>query len=33
MTVNHHLKFFELSVKTGEGMSVWYEWLKQQFSD
>lgn len=25
--VNHHLEFFELSVKTGEGMNAWYEWL------
>jgi len=28
--VNHHLKFFELSVKTGAGMDDWYEWLKEQ---
>ncbi len=30
MQVNHHLKFFELSVKSGEGMDVWYSWLKDQ---
>jgi hydrogenase nickel incorporation protein HypB len=30
MQVNHHLKFFELSVKTGEGMETWYNWLKGQ---
>lgn len=30
--VNHHLKFFELSVKTGEGMEAWYEWLKEEMS-
>jgi len=30
MQVNHHLKFFELSVKTGEGMDAWYEWLKAE---
>jgi hydrogenase nickel incorporation protein HypB len=30
MQVNHHLKFFELSVKTGEGMDAWYAWLKDQ---
>ena len=30
MQVNHHLKFFELSVKTGEGMDIWYKWLKAQ---
>ena len=28
--VNHHLKFFELSAKTGEGMEPWYAWLKEQ---
>ena len=33
MQVNHHLQFFELSVKTGEGMNKWYEWLKEQNSD
>ncbi len=30
LQVNHHLEFFELSVKTGEGMDKWYEWLKKQ---
>lgn len=30
MQVNHHLKFFELSVKTGDGMDAWYSWLKDQ---
>lgn len=28
LRVNHHLKFIELSVKSGEGMEMWYEWLK-----
>ncbi len=28
LRVNHHLEFVELSVKTGEGMDKWYEWLK-----
>ena len=28
LRVNHHLEFIELSVKTGEGMNKWYEWLK-----
>ncbi|HSG68424.1 MAG TPA: hydrogenase nickel incorporation protein HypB [Bacteroidales bacterium] len=28
LRVNHHLKFFELSAKTGEGVDDWYEWLK-----
>ena len=27
LQVNHHLSFIELSVKTGEGMDLWYEWL------
>ena len=26
--VNHHLEFFEISVKTGEGMDGWYNWLR-----
>lgn len=26
--VNHHLKIFELSAKTGEGLDNWYRWLK-----
>jgi hydrogenase nickel incorporation protein HypB len=30
LQVNHHLEFFELSVKTGEGMDNWYNWLKNQ---
>jgi hydrogenase nickel incorporation protein HypB len=28
LKANHHLKFFELSAKTGEGMNEWYEWLR-----
>lgn len=28
LQVNHHLEFIGLSVKTGEGMKEWYEWLK-----
>jgi hydrogenase nickel incorporation protein HypB len=27
--VNHHLEFIELSVKTGEGMDKWYDWLRK----
>ncbi len=27
--VNHHLEFFVMSAKTGEGMDEWYEWLKK----
>ena len=29
LRVNHHLEFLELSVKTGDGMNAWYEWLKK----
>ncbi|MFC2100891.1 hydrogenase nickel incorporation protein HypB [Bacteroidota bacterium] len=28
LRVNHHLEIFELSVKTGEGIAQWYQWLK-----
>jgi hydrogenase nickel incorporation protein HypB len=28
LKINHHLKFFEVSVKSGEGMDQWLEWLK-----
>jgi hydrogenase nickel incorporation protein HypB len=28
LKVNHHMQFFELSAKSGEGMNKWYEWLK-----
>jgi hydrogenase nickel incorporation protein HypB len=28
LRTNHHLKFFELSAKSGEGMDDWCEWLK-----
>ncbi|MFC2138819.1 hydrogenase nickel incorporation protein HypB [Bacteroidota bacterium] len=28
LQVNHHLKFIDISVKTGEGMNEWYKWLK-----
>ncbi len=28
MQVNHHLRFFEVSAKTGEGMDAFYIWLK-----
>ncbi|MCK4569156.1 MAG: hydrogenase nickel incorporation protein HypB [Bacteroidales bacterium] len=29
LRVNHHLKFFELSAKSGEGTDAWYAWLKK----
>ena len=30
--VNHHLKFFEVSAKTGAGLTEWYDWLKAQMN-
>ena len=29
LKMNHHLQFFALSAKTGEGMDKWYEWLNR----
>jgi len=29
LRINHHLQFFELSAKTGQGMDAWYAWLKK----
>jgi len=29
LQVNHHMQFFELSAKSGEGMNNWYEWLRK----
>ena len=30
LRVNHHLEFFEISARTGEGMSGWLAWLRSQ---
>ena len=30
LKVNHHLKFFEMSAKTGDGMDIWYDWLRNK---
>ena len=30
LQVNHHLKFFEVSAKTGEGLKEFYQWLKEK---
>jgi hydrogenase nickel incorporation protein HypB len=30
LRVNHRLEFFEISAKTGEGMSDWLAWLRRQ---
>lgn len=27
LRINHHLEFIELSVQTGQGMDLWYQWL------
>ena len=32
LQVNPNLQFFEVSATTGEGMEVWYDWLKTQKS-
>lgn len=29
LQLNRNIQFFELSVKTGEGIDAWYNWLKQ----
>ncbi len=28
LKANHHLRFFEISAKTGEGMNEWFDWLR-----
>lgn len=28
LRINHHLEFIELSVQTGQGMDLWYQWLQ-----
>ena len=33
LRINHHLQFFELSATTGEGMTPWLEWLRNQKVD
>jgi hydrogenase nickel incorporation protein HypB len=30
LQVNHHLKFFEVSARTDQGLETWYEWLRKQ---
>jgi len=29
LKINHHLQFFEISAKTGEGLNEWLSWLKK----
>lgn len=31
LQVNHHLTFFEMSVKNGDGLERWYQWLREQY--
>jgi len=30
MRVNHHLEWFEVSAKTGEGLAAWQEWIEHK---
>ena len=30
MRVNHHLEWFDVSAKTGEGLPVWQEWIENK---
>lgn len=30
LQVNHHLEFIELSTTSGQGLSAWYQWLRNQ---
>jgi hydrogenase nickel incorporation protein HypB len=30
LSINPHLKIFEISCKTGEGLDNWFDWLKEQ---
>ena len=30
MRVNHHLEWFEVSAKTGEGVDAWQDWIKNK---
>lgn len=30
LRVNHHLEWFEMSAKTGEGLGAWQEWLENK---
>ena len=32
MRVNHHLEWFNLSAKTGEGLAPWQEWLEKRLT-
>ncbi len=30
LRINHHLQFFEMSVKSGEGLENWYSWFRDR---
>lgn len=30
LKVNHHLEFIELSARSGEGLDLWFDWIKQE---
>ena len=32
MRINHHLEWFELSAKTGEGIAALQEWLERKLA-
>ncbi|MEI6847009.1 MAG: hydrogenase nickel incorporation protein HypB [Chlorobiaceae bacterium] len=32
MRINHHLKWFEVSAKTGKGLDAWQEWLENRLT-
>jgi len=31
LRINHHLQFFDMSVKSGEGLENWYYWLRERY--
>ncbi len=33
LRVNHHLKFIELSVRSGDGIEEWFDWIKENLKD
>jgi len=30
MSINPEIRIFEISCRTGEGLSIWVDWLKEQ---
>lgn len=33
LRINPHLKIFEISCKTGEGMEAWFDWLRKEVTE